>query len=79
MFFHLCSGTKNPNSKFEHLFLPRSLVKMKNLNLGENEVLRLLCLHQNQVLKREDAVEQIYGEKDYFLGRGFYLSFQAVI
>jgi len=52
---------------------------MKNLNLGENEVLRLLCLHQNQVLKREDAVEQIYGEKDYFLGRGFYLSFQAVI
>jgi len=32
---------------------------------------RLLCLHQNQVLKREDAVEQIYGKKDYFLGRSF--------
>lgn len=37
----------------------------------ENEVLRLLCLHQNQVLKREDAVELIYGKKDYFLGRSF--------
>ena len=31
----------------------------------------MLCLHQNQVLKREDAVEQIYGKKDYFLGRSF--------
>ncbi len=37
----------------------------------ENEVLRLLCLHQNQVLRRDDAVEQIYGKKDYFLGRSF--------
>ena len=37
----------------------------------EAEVLRLLCLHQNQILKREDAVEKIYGKKDYFLGRSF--------
>jgi DNA-binding response OmpR family regulator len=37
----------------------------------ENEVLRLLCLHQNQVLRRDEAVEQIYGKKDYFLGRSF--------
>lgn len=37
----------------------------------ENEVLRLLCLHQNQILKREEAVELIYGKKDYFLGRSF--------
>lgn len=37
----------------------------------ENEVLRLLCIHQNQILKREDAVEMIYGKKDYFLGRSF--------
>ncbi|MEM9824260.1 MAG: response regulator transcription factor [Bacteroidota bacterium] len=37
----------------------------------ENEVLRLLCLHQNQILKREEAVEKIYGKKDYFLGRSF--------
>ena len=37
----------------------------------ENEVLRLLCLHQNEVLKRDLAVESIYGKKDYFLGRSF--------
>ena len=37
----------------------------------ENEVLRLLCLHQDNILRRDDAVERIYGEKDYFLGRSF--------
>ena len=37
----------------------------------ENEVLRLLCLHKNQILKRDEAVEKIYGKKDYFLGRSF--------
>lgn len=37
----------------------------------ENEVLRLLCLHQNQILRRDEAVESIYGKKDYFLGRSF--------
>ncbi|MDB4727969.1 response regulator transcription factor [Saprospiraceae bacterium] len=37
----------------------------------ENEVLRLLCLHKNRILRRDDAVEKIYGKKDYFLGRSF--------
>ncbi len=37
----------------------------------ENEVLRLLCLHQNQILRRDEAVEKIYGKRDYFLGRSF--------
>ena len=37
----------------------------------ENEVLRLLCLNKNQILRREDAVEQIYGRRDYFCGRSF--------
>jgi len=37
----------------------------------ENEVLQLLCLNKNQILKREEAVEKIYGKKDYFLGRSF--------
>jgi DNA-binding response OmpR family regulator len=37
----------------------------------ENEVLRLLCIHQNQILRRDDAVEKIYGKRDYFLGRSF--------
>ncbi len=37
----------------------------------ENEVLRLLCLNQDQILRRDDAVEKIYGKRDYFLGRSF--------
>ncbi len=37
----------------------------------ESEVLRLLCLNKNQILKREEAVQKIYGKKDYFLGRSF--------
>ena len=37
----------------------------------ENEVLRLLCLHKNQILRRDEAVELIYGKRDYFLGRSF--------
>ncbi len=44
---------------------------IKRLTEKENEVLRLLCLHQNQILRREEAVELIYGKKDYFLGRSF--------
>lgn len=45
--------------------------KTHRLTEKENEVLRLLCLHKNRVLKREEAVEKIYGKKDYFLGRSF--------
>lgn len=37
----------------------------------ENEVLHLLCQHQNRILRREEAVEKIYGKYDYFLGRSF--------
>ncbi|MEM1121764.1 MAG: response regulator transcription factor [Bacteroidota bacterium] len=43
----------------------------RRITVKENEVLRLLCLNQNQVLNREEAVEQIYGKRDYFLGRSF--------
>ena len=45
--------------------------EVHKLTQKENEVLRLLCIHQNEVLKREHAVERIYGKKDYFLGRSF--------
>ena len=37
----------------------------------ENEVLHLLCLNKNKILRRDEAVEKIYGKKDYFLGRSF--------
>ncbi len=49
----------------------KSTDKSHRLTEKENEVLRLLCLHKNRVLRREDAVEKIYGKKDYFLGRSF--------
>ena len=37
----------------------------------ENEVLKLLCLNKNQILRRDEALEKIYGKRDYFLGRSF--------
>ncbi len=37
----------------------------------ESEILQLLCEHQNRILRREEAVERIYGKYDYFLGRSF--------
>ncbi len=37
----------------------------------ENAVLSLLCQYQNRILRREEAVEKIYGKYDYFLGRSF--------
>jgi DNA-binding response OmpR family regulator len=37
----------------------------------ENEILLLLCHNRNKILKRNLAVERIYGKQDYFLGRSF--------
>lgn len=37
----------------------------------ENEILRLLCQYKNQILRRDQALEQVYGRRDYFLGRSF--------
>ena len=37
----------------------------------ESKVLQLLCIHKNRILRRESAVEKIYGKHDYFLGRSF--------
>lgn len=45
--------------------------KVRRITEKENEVLRLLCLRQNQILKRDEALMAIYGEADYFLGRSF--------
>lgn len=45
--------------------------EITRLTEKENEILRLLCIHQNRILRREEAVEQVYGRKDYFLGRSF--------
>lgn len=37
----------------------------------ESSVLKLLCINKNRILRRDDAVERIYGKYDYFLGRSF--------
>ncbi len=37
----------------------------------ENEILRLLCQYKNQILRRDQALQQVYGRGDYFLGRSF--------
>ena len=41
----------------------------QNLTKKEAELLRLLCLHQDQVLERETALRIVWGNDDYFLGR----------
>jgi DNA-binding response OmpR family regulator len=43
----------------------------RRLTEKENEILWLLCLNKNKILRREEAVEQVYGKRDYFLGRSF--------
>lgn len=45
--------------------------KVTRLTEKENAVLQLLSEHQNRILRRDEAVEAIYGKSDYFLGRSF--------
>ena len=35
----------------------------------ESQLLQYLCLHPNQIIKREDLLKDIWGSNDYFLGR----------
>jgi DNA-binding response OmpR family regulator len=41
----------------------------KHLTKKEAEILRLLCLNQNQLLTRDLALKVIWGDNDYFKGR----------
>ncbi len=43
----------------------------RRMTTKESEVLRLLCIHKNQILRRDHALISIYGESDYFYGRSF--------
>jgi len=43
--------------------------KSRRLTIREAEVLRLLCLSKNNVVKREQILTSIWGENDYFAGR----------
>jgi DNA-binding response OmpR family regulator len=41
----------------------------KHLTRRESELLHMLCLNKNSILRREDALTTIWGENDYFMGR----------
>jgi DNA-binding response OmpR family regulator len=41
----------------------------RGLTRKEAEVLRLLCINKNQVVRRDFALKLIWGEDDYFMGR----------
>jgi DNA-binding response OmpR family regulator len=47
----------------------RSINGEKSLTQKEADVLRLLYLNRDRVLKREEILTQIWGSDDYFLGR----------
>ncbi len=41
----------------------------RRLTKKESEVLRLLCINTNEIVKREVALKNIWGDDDYFMGR----------
>ncbi|MFM7854099.1 MAG: response regulator transcription factor [Flammeovirgaceae bacterium] len=41
----------------------------KTLTQKEAEVLKLLCANRHRVLKREEILNQVWGDDDYFMGR----------
>ncbi len=41
----------------------------KALTQKESDVLRMLCLNKDRVLKREDILKSVWGDDDYFMGR----------
>lgn len=43
----------------------------RRITKRESEILRLLYLYKNRILKREEALVNIWGENDYFHGRSF--------
>lgn len=43
--------------------------KTKRMTEKESNILEYLCLHKNNLIKREDMLVALWGENDYFLGR----------
>lgn len=41
----------------------------KTLTQKEADVLKLLCLNKDRVLKREEILKSVWGDDDYFMGR----------
>ncbi|MEA3446063.1 MAG: response regulator transcription factor [Bacteroidota bacterium] len=42
---------------------------VRNLTKKESEVLKLLCLYKNKLLRREIVLKHVWGKDDYFMGR----------
>ncbi|MEE4258215.1 MAG: response regulator transcription factor [Bacteroidales bacterium] len=76
-----CSAVKSLNSSTEEVFtigkfefdsnnlLLKSDEEEKKLTRKESSLLKLLCVNKNSLLPREEALEKIWGENDYFIGR----------
>jgi len=43
--------------------------KTNNLTQKEVDLLKLLCIHKGEVIKRDDILNSIWGNDDYFTGR----------
>jgi DNA-binding response OmpR family regulator len=44
---------------------------VRRLTSKENDILRMLLMRKDSILKREEALIEIWGKNDYFLGRSF--------
>ncbi|NOR73827.1 MAG: response regulator [Draconibacterium sp.] len=53
---------------FENLSLNLNGI-IKRLTAREAEILRMLCLSKNNVVRREQILTKLWGENDYFAGR----------
>jgi len=70
----LSAGMKKAYTIGKFTFNPEALILecesgSKKLTLREANLLELFCLNKNEVLKRSDILERIWGTDDYFLGR----------
>lgn len=52
-----------------HNFVLSNATSSKPLTQKEAEVLKLLCLNKDRVLKREEILKAVWGDDDYFMGR----------
>lgn len=58
--------------KFSFDYSKRTLILKDNeikLTSKENELLRLLCIHQNKLLNRSTALQKVWNEDNYFTSR----------
>jgi DNA-binding response OmpR family regulator len=71
------SGIKPEEEVFQiglFTFDPKNMIlqisdRQRILTRKEASLLRLLCLHKNTLLRREEALLSVWGDDDYFIGR----------